>query len=234
MAFVALAQSLGRASEAAAVLHLACTKEEAALVTMMLDVRSFITLACEAVERRYLNHLVKRNTHHRGSQHSHLRLEDHQPQQLRLQQSKYMGGRQHQHENLESKHSNLPESSPSANKLFGVESIDINGPIEIGDRATSGGRRIKQGEHDKPFLHGDHVIMNPESPGSHIAPTILPPLVGLVHGTPPTPNTLKTVLATSTSVAVDIPTGFGLAQGDLANGVAQQPAVGEVNPGVTR
>lgn len=54
VAFVALAQSRGRASEAAAVLHLPRAKDEAALVAMMLDVRSFIALACETAERRRL------------------------------------------------------------------------------------------------------------------------------------------------------------------------------------
>lgn len=60
IAFVALAQSRGRASEAAAVLHLPRAKDEAALVTMLLDVTSFINVARETAEERRRGARTKR------------------------------------------------------------------------------------------------------------------------------------------------------------------------------
>lgn len=281
VAFVALAQSQGRASEAAAVLHLPRAKDEAALVATMLDVRSFVALACETTERRRLCRLGgrleclpsfsaqpfqtayadetrehEREKNDNGHYHRHHQNLKHQPrrrrtrwsqqqqqqrEQQREQQQRRFCRKARRHrrrgeEELLGVSTDDSESSSSktvvtnqrqGRQLLGFERADTSAAATAPDRGVDkdvdpGGGEGK-GKQNHGYCRGHAVqrhndgAVRDDAEGrgrsASAPPAVLPPLVGLDDGTPPTPNTLKTVLATSTSVAVEIPTGFGLVRG---------------------
>lgn len=207
MAFVALARSRGRASEAAALLHLTIAKEEAALVAMMLDVRSLIDLACETAERRQSS---RRIVEIRKFPRQH---EDYDPHPRgKPQHRRWMGklpnnhGRARRHLPPQWEGQPAQGSQPGLSEP-GVEDDSEGGTISHVDRrsAEDYGGSNGRASRDEGFGGGS------DGRRSNSAPSILPPIVmGLVHESPPLPNTLRTVLATSTSVAVGIPVELGL------------------------
>ncbi len=194
VAFVALAQSRGRSSEAAAVLHLPRAKDEAALVTMMLDVAASIDLAREAAERRRRLRQAEKQRRmaaardpaaaadgeslhqfHHQHQHQHPRPYPHEDER--------------RHDCCHPRHTQHP--LPETNGATWP-------PPAIADEHGGGGG--SRGEL--------------QSRRSDSAPSLLPPIEGsLTTGTPPSPGSLKAVLSTSRSLAVEVPSGFGLAPG---------------------
>ncbi|CAN0097826.1 unnamed protein product, partial [Sphacelaria rigidula] len=248
VAFVALAQSRGKASEAAAVLQRSRIKDEATMVATMLDVTSFIDLACKVAERRRFYRLAeeektqRQQRQNRRSRCCRLPLSPqyhHQQSELRelrgdLQAYHQFHQHQHHHgcsgdhcdnvrrsDSTTSADSNLTQEERE-DQRFKVEPFDSGadfiGAVEIrGDsRSNRAGDDEYGGEKQSTSRenHSRTTARGSRGPtGSPVPPAVLPPLVGLADGsdTPPTPNTLKTILATSTSVAVAIPSGLGLA-----------------------
>lgn len=202
IAFVALAQSHGRASEAAAVLHLPRAKDEASLVAMMLDVSSFIALTREVAERRRRSRKLEEQ--HRQEINRNTQRPIHPPTQKKRRKK-------------------IPSSRHEMSTSDGISGSVGGG----GNDGNSGGSGCSDGNQKKTSAEqGSGVVDYREqahcrgepteiysgsrSRGSGSPPALLPPLVGLTKGTPPTPRTLKTVLSTSPSVALGIPEGFGL------------------------
>lgn len=257
VAFVALAQSRGKASEAAAVLQRSRIKDEATMVATMLDVTSFIDLACKVAERRRFYRLAeeektqRQQRQNRRSRCCRLPLSPqyhHQQSELRelrgdLQAYHQFHQHQHHHgcsgdhcdnvrrsDSTTSADSNLTQEERE-DQRFKVEPFDSGadfiGAVEIrGDsRSNRAGDDEYGGEKQSTSRenHSRTTARGSRGPtGSPVPPAVLPPLVGLADGsdTPPTPNTLKTILATSTSVAVAIPSGLGLAPKHAVGGDA--------------
>lgn len=209
VAFVALAQSRGRSSEAAAVLHLPRAKDEAALVAMMLDVAAFVARAREMAEaRRRSRQLEKhrrvatkaaaardpsssRRTSPEGERSHHSSEREREREQQRWR-------RHHGHAPAwrGADRSSPPEGgAAAAGRIEGV--------------AESG---RYQHQHQHPFAEGNSGSRGElQSRRSDSAPSLLPPIERrLTEGTPPSPGSLRAVLSTSTSVAVEVPRGFGL------------------------
>lgn len=217
MAFVALAQSCGRASEASAVLHLANAKEETELVSTMLDVRSLINLARETAEKRSRSRSRER---YRSSGLHGDRVQDGGDQSSRrARPSTRLETRGLERRIQNEGDQQIPDSEESlaANGTQGTECYRAlrKDVLELGGNKADMRPPDMHDTYDHPgsTRHGGRDARNSEDGGSDSAPpTILPPLVGLVQGSPPTPETLKTVLSTSTSVAVGIPVGFGLSR----------------------
>lgn len=287
VAFVALAQSRGKASEAAAVLHIPRVKDEAALVAMVLDVSSFIVLAQDASEKRREEqrphqdvdgrtpgtsvrhhsppnprHIagLRRRTYKAGEGvHSHERkpqkrcdecISQHrdyfrhgvhrihpQPKRRRPLQCypddpRSSTQRQQQPGQSARQRRRPAEDLPSQNEACAhcdqtTYSCDSRGQREEGEVFMHGAgerseaaslvlqrqhaRRRSRPPHERAEAHCNRSGDDLHSRGSSSAPSLLPPLAKrLISGTPPTPETLKIVLATSTSIALDIPEGFGL------------------------
>ncbi|CAM9781750.1 unnamed protein product, partial [Ectocarpus sp. 12 AP-2014] len=239
VAFVALAQSRGRSSEAAAVLHLPRAKDEAALVAMMLDVTALIGLAREAAERRrrsrQLEHqrrrmetvaggAAKRPAHyHKGKgEHRQPSWCQHQHQQ----EERCCHPEDHQRDVTEDQqrlHNYMCEQQQRRPKQgeeqwSGHEwARDDASTGVVGDAAENRwhSQRNKQDYGIEPISAGGDAGRSrgeAQSRRSDSAPSLLPPIEGwLTKGTPPSPSSLKTVLSTSTSVAIGVPSGFGLA-----------------------
>lgn len=239
VAFVALAQSRGRSSEAAAVLHLPRAKDEAALVAMMLDVTAFIGLAREAAERRrrsrQLEHqrrrmetvaggAAKRPAHHHQGKGEHRQpsWRQHQHQQ----EERYCHPEDHRRDGTEDQQclNNYMWEQQQRRRKQGAEqrsghewAKDDASTGVIGDAAENSwhSQRNKQDYGAEPISAGGDAGRSrgeAQSRRSDSAPSLLPPIEGwLTEGTPPSPSSLKTVLSTSTSVAVGVPSGFGLA-----------------------
>ncbi|CAB1115927.1 unnamed protein product [Ectocarpus sp. CCAP 1310/34] len=239
VAFVALAQSRGRSSEAAAVLHLPRAKDEAALVAMMLNVTAFIGLAREAAERRrrsrQLEHqrrrmetvaggAAKRRAHHHQGKGEHRqpswRQHEHQ------QEERYCHPEYHRRDGTEDQQrlNNYMCEQQQRRQKQGEEqrsghewAINDASTGVIGDAAENSwhSQRNKQDYGAEPISAGGDAGRSrgeAQSQRSDSAPSLLPPIEGwLTEGTPPSPSSLKTVLSTSTSVAVGVPSGFGLA-----------------------
>lgn len=239
VAFVALAQSYGRASEAAAVLHLSRAKEEATLVTMMLDVARFISLAREAAEaRRRSRQLEERQSRttvgdpqSKGILQAHRQGGEDKQEQQQQQQGSHLAHHMQQRERRHER--TVQQRKKRDGSVLSSEVVDCGGfdggnaNINANADANASGRgvgvepetsgktvdRERRGRlRGRPVPTGsvDQSRRRMWSRGSESCPTLLPPIVSLADGTPPTPNTLKTVLATSTSVALGIPEGFGL------------------------
>ncbi|CAM9321588.1 unnamed protein product [Ectocarpus sp. 8 AP-2014] len=239
VAFVALAQSRGRSSEAAAVLHLPRAKDEAALVAMMLDVTTFIGLAREAAERRrrsrQLEHQRRRMElvaggaatrpahHHQGKgDHRQPSWRQHQHQQ----EERYCHPEDHRRDSTEDQQSlnNYMWEQQQQRQKQGEEQRsghewgrDDASTGVIGDAAENSwhSQRNKHNYGAGPTSAGGGAGRSrgeAQSRRSDSAPSLLPPIEGwLTEGTPPSPCSLKTVLSTSTSVAIGVPSGFGLA-----------------------
>ncbi|CBN79032.1 hypothetical protein Esi_0165_0065 [Ectocarpus siliculosus] len=253
VAFVALAQSRGRSSEAAAVLHLPRAKDEAALVAMMLDVTAFIGLAREAAERRrrsrQLEHqrrrmetvaggAAKRPAHHHQGKGEHRQPSWRQHQ--RQQEEWYSHPEDHRRDSAEDKQrlNNYIWEQQQQRQKQGEErrsghewARDDASTGVIGDAAENNwhSQRNKQDYGAEPISAGGNAGRSrgeAQSRRSDSAPSLLPPIEGwLTEGTPPSPNSLKTVLSTSTSVAVGVPSGFGLAS---VAGVASKGEGGKI------
>lgn len=232
VAFVALAQSHGRASEAAAVLHLPRVKDEATLIATMLDVTSFVSLARHEAERQRRRRQLEElqgTTKHRPSQcssheifqHQHLNNDHphHQHNHQGLAQCTQQQQEQRHHrrgQQSRREKSALPNNVCACSDIHGV-SRDASGN---GGQRKEGVAVEQTGAPDSnPQVYRRERAIAAESSGSRdelqsrgsgSAPALLPPLVGLTDGTPPSPNTLKTVLSTSGSVALRIPKEFGL------------------------
>lgn len=221
VAFVALAQSRGRAAEAAAVLHLPGAKDEAALVTAMLDVTSFIVLTRDVAERRRqsrqlekqhrqpLNRIRNKTASHahRHQQLQHDRQHSHGAHQTRQQkQWDQRVGQQRCREGPFFPHEDGVSGDPDGG-AGGRGEDNATGQV---DREVNR-EQLWQLQRENSASGGDGSRGELQSRGSGSAPALLPPLKGLTDGTPPTPNTLKTVLLTSSSVAPRIPKVFGLA-----------------------
>lgn len=218
VAFVALAQSRGRSSEAAAVLHLPRAKDEAALVAMMLDVAAFVALAREMAEARRRSRQVENHrrmmvaaaaaaaakdpsphrnspkgerSHHPSEQEREREREQEQQQQRRRRRQRHHG-----HE-------------PAAGRI--VEGIPDNDEGRYRHHRQHH-HHHRQQYHPQPFAEGSGGSRGElRSRRSDSAPSLLPSIEGrLTEGTPPSPGSLRAVLSTSTSVAVGVPRGFGL------------------------
>lgn len=227
VAFVALAQSRGRASEAAAVLHLPRAKDEAVLVTMMLDVAAFVALAREMAERwrrsrqleKHCRTAAARDPPHPGQKEERSRPSTRQD----LDQREQRDQRDQQDQQDQQDHGHEQEQPPP--RSGADPSSQSKG--EVAHRA-----RNRHHHHRSQHLHS-LAESNGGSRGelqsrrSDSAPSLLPPIERrLVEGTPPSPCSLRAVLSTSRSVAVEVPRGFGLAlEADLApNGDARSRA----------
>lgn len=204
VAFVALAQSRGRSSEAAAVLHLPRAKDEAALVTMMLDVVAFIALAREMAERRRRSRQLEKHRRIVAARDppycSPNEGRPYPSEQEQLEQQRDQRHRRH-----EERQSPAWHEADSTSQLQGDSTI-----VGIADD----GRYPRQHHHQHPrrLAEADGRCRGQlHSRMSDSAPSLLPPIEGrLMEGTPPSPSSLKAVLSTSTSVAVEVPPGFGL------------------------
>lgn len=228
VAFVALAQSRGRASEATAVLHLPRAKDEAALVTMMLDVTAFIALAREVTERRRQARQLEKHRRMVAAQQQqaarYLRNQGHQrdskqeqQQQLPLDHDMRQGGQQHGDEPRQYHHQPEGGGDQHGHSLGGVH----GGYEWRGGDGTTAVRHASGETHRRQHQHQHQVLARiapsdrndgsrGESRRSGSAPSLLPPIERrLTEGTPPSPDSLKAVLSTSTSVAVEVPNGFG-------------------------
>ncbi|CAN0002080.1 unnamed protein product, partial [Hapterophycus canaliculatus] len=228
VAYVALAQSRGRSSEAAAVLHLPRAKDEAAMVAMMLDVTAFIGLARQAAERRRRSRQLEKQrriiaisgrgaarvlSRRKGTLDGGL-LQSPPSQRQQLQEERRSGGgwegdatdaagydgdtapgrrntcqqrlRPEQHQQMTS-----AEVLSKKDRNINTQSSNNNNSSDNGEG------RAKQ-----------------QSRSSDSAPSLLPPIEGpLIEGTPPSPSSLKAVLSTSRSVAVEVPKGLGFTRG---------------------
>lgn len=228
VAFVALAQSHGRASEAAAVLHLSRAKEEATLVTTMLDVDSFIRLTREAADARRRSRQLKEQqptlttepqrkvvlrAHHQAREENQQQQQGHLTHHLQQWKQRHEGAAVQQQQRAGSFLSSesagfggLSDGNTNASVDADCRGVGVapekTGKIDRGRRRRLRGRPVP--------TEIDQNRRRMWSRGSESSPTLLPPIARLTDGTPPTPKTLKTVLATSTSVALEIPEGFGL------------------------
>ncbi|CAM9702539.1 unnamed protein product [Ectocarpus fasciculatus] len=241
VAFVALAQSRGRSSEAAAVLHLPRAKDEAALVAMMLDVAAFIGLAREAAERRrrsrQLEHqrrrmetvaggAAKRPAHNHQAKGEHRQQPSHQRQHHRQQEERCSHPQDHRRDSTEDQQrlkiylwEQQQRQKQGEEQRSGHEwARDDASTGVIGDAAENSwhSQQCNRQDYDaEPISAGGGAGRSrgeAQSRRSDSAPSLLPPIDGwLTEGTPPSPSSLKTVLSTSTSVAVGVPSGFGLA-----------------------
>lgn len=234
VAFVALAQSRGRASEATAVLHLPRAKDEAALVTMMLDVAAFISLTRETTERRRQSRQLEKHRRmvavQQRQEARYLRNQGHrrdnnQEQQLLLDQDIRQGQQQHGDEPRQCQPEGGEQHGRSLGGLHGGYECGGNATTTLGHASGKTRRRQHQYQHQHQHQHlhqHQHQILaridpadgndgsRGESRRSGSAPSLLPPIEGrLTEGTPPSPDSLKAVLSTSTSVAVEVPNGFG-------------------------
>eukprot|EP00752_Nemacystus_decipiens_P010417 g9284.t1 len=226
VAFVALAQSRGRSSEAAAVLHLPRAKDEAALVAMMLDVAAFVALARETAERRRRSRQLEKHRRSKmaaaGAREPAPSFPSHRPKE-ELSRHPSEQEREHEQEQRWRYHGHAPawrEADDSSSQLEG--GADTTGR-RIVERDAGEGRYHDHHDHHHHQHHDQHHPQRfAESSGggsrgelqsrrSGSAPSLLPPIEGrLIEGTPPSPASLRAVLSTSTSVAVEVPRGFGL------------------------
>eukprot|EP00903_Cladosiphon_okamuranus_P008481 g8148.t1 len=200
VAFVALVQSRGKSSEAAAVLHLPRAKDEAALVTMMLDVAAFAALAREMAERRRRSRQIEK--------HRRMVAATNPPNR-----SPQDDGRSHPSEEQEQATENEQQQRLVAHEQRqppvwpATPSSQFEG--DVGD--TDNGRCQHRHQHLQPFAECGGSRGELHSRRSDSAPSLLPSIEGrLIAGTPPSPGSLRAVLSTSTSVAVEVPRGFGL------------------------
>lgn len=212
VAFVALAQSRGRTSEAAAVLHLPRAKDEAQLVTRMLDVKAFLTRARYVAEEqrllrmkqgRHQQHLAARRIHQSPDGREHETI-------LHSEWAKYFADQAEAEApaqcGLNRRDPTRGHAVEGSHERSGVFKHDSN---DHGDHRSAGeycDRAPRRG--DMPSRRDDRHAQAMAT--SISAPALLPPLTDLIDGTPPTPETLKTVLSTSTSVAAGIPGTLGL------------------------
>lgn len=229
VAYVALAQSRGRSSEAAAVLHLPRAKDEAAMVTMMLDITTFISLARQAAETRRRSRQLEKQRRMvaaagRGAAGSPFRRKgrgDGEPPpqsppspRQRLEKERWRSG------------GGWEGDATDADRCVGLAATA---------RSGNGRQRVRPGKQRRNVsaellpkepryrntngsISGSTSSENGGSRGklqsrrSDSAPSLLPPIEGsLTEGTPPSPGTLKAVLSTSRSVAVKVPRGLGFA-----------------------
>lgn len=204
VAFVALAQSRGRSSEAAAVLHLPRAKDEATLVTMMLDVAAFIAFARATAERRRRSRQVekhRRTVAARDPPHC-------SPPYKRSHPSAQEQENEHQQRH-HAREQRPPPAWPAATPSSQFEgNVAITGHIDGG---ADNGRCQHQHQHPQPLTEDGGSRGQLHSRRSDSAPSLLPPIEGrLIEGAPPSPGSLRAVLSTSTSIAVEVPRGFGL------------------------
>lgn len=186
-------------------------------MSTMLDVRSLIYLARETAE--------KRSRSCSGERHKSSGLHGDRVQDAREQSSRRARpstrlktrGLRHRLQNEDIQQLNSEESLSACGRQ-GVEcyrALHKDVPERGGNKTDMRPPDMHDMyDHTGSTRHGVRdARRNSGRGGSYSAPpTILPPLVGLVHGSPPTPETLKTVLSTSTSVTVGIPVGFGLSR----------------------